>query len=261
MTLQLKYRAYGEDDRPPVVLLHGLFGSATNWGSVARALATDYRVLVPDLRNHGQSPHHPTHSYAAMADDVLGLLDSHAIARAVIIGHSMGGKVAMHLALRDPQRVSTLGVVDIAPVDYAHDFQDVLDAFDAVDLTRLGNRSDADAQMSERVSEPGLRGFLLQNLVQKSGAWGWRLNLSALATAQAQLVGFPTQPAGARFDGPVALIHGALSDYVLPQHRPRIEAYFPNARFCRVADAGHWVYAEQPKGFLDCLGRILTFAD
>jgi pimeloyl-ACP methyl ester carboxylesterase len=152
---------------------------------------SDYRVLVPDLRNHGQSPHDPVNSYPAMVSDVLGLLDAQGVASANLVGHSMGGKVAMHLALNHPQRVTGLAVVDMSPVDYPHDFDDVLEAFRTVDLATLGNRSDADARMTDKVALPGVRAFLLQNLVKRGGAWAWRLNLDALAACQKDILGFP----------------------------------------------------------------------
>ena len=256
--LELNCKTYGESENPRLLLLHGLFGSATNWGSIARKLAGHYHVLVPDLRNHGQSPHDPEHSYDAMVIDVIGLLDRYDISQAEIVGHSMGGKVAMQLALHHPQRVRELVVVDIAPVTYAHDFQSVLDAFDAVDLLSLKSRVEADAQMADKVPEPGVRAFLLQNLVKGSEGWGWRLNLEALATAQADIVAFPTQSDDAVFAGPVIMIHGEHSDYMLPAYRPQVERYFPAAQFCQVANAGHWVYAEQPQGFLDCLMPFLV---
>lgn len=258
--LELNHRTYGEPTNPTLVLLHGLFGSATNWGSIARGLADRYHVLVPDLRNHGQSPHHDEHSYDAMVADVLGLLDRYGVSQAGLVGHSMGGKVAMHLALNHPQRVRELAVVDIAPVSYSHDFQSVLDAFDAVELIGLKSRAEADAQMADKVVEPGVWAFLLQNLVKGLGGWEWRLNLNALDDAQADIVAFPTQIDGVRFDGPVIMIHGERSDYLLPQYRLEVERYFPSARFCQVGDAGHWVYAEQPQGFLDCLMPFLNGA-
>lgn len=255
---ELHTRILGEPDRPAVVLLHGLFGSSSNWGAVARHLSPDFRVLVPDLRNHGQSPHDPDNSYRAMVADVLALLDAQRVARAILVGHSMGGKVAMHLALKHPQRASGLAVVDMSPVNYSHDFNDVLEAFRAVDLAALGNRSDADAQMASRVTMPGVRAFLLQNLVKRDGAWAWRLNLDALAACQTEILNFPQQPEGTVYAGPAAFIYGELSDYVKPEYGPQIRRLFPAANLCPVPRAGHWVYAEQPQGFLSCLDRFLA---
>lgn len=242
----------------PVVLLHGLFGSAGNWGSVARGLADAYRVVVPDLRNHGKSPHAPEHSYPLLVDDVLRLLDRLGIDSASVVGHSMGGKVAMWLALHHPQRVERLGVVDIAPVDYGHDFDEVFACMRAVRLDRMQSRTDADRQMAGGGVGGGVRAFLLQNVVKGPDGWAWRIDLDALQRAQAAITGFPAVDGGLTFDGPTHFIHGEQSDYVLPGHEDLIRRLFPNARMCPVADAGHWVYADQPSGFRDCLGALLA---
>jgi len=255
MSLPLHLRSYGERGRT-ILLLHGLFGSSANWGSIARQLASDYRVSVPDLRNHGQSPHSPDVSYAAMVDDLLALLPDDGAERPLIVGHSMGGKVAMQLALHHPHRVAGIAVVDMAPVGYRHRFDGVLAAFDAVDLATVGSRGDADAQMSTVIPEPGLRAFLLQNLVKADGQWQWRLNLPALRAGQQQITAFEVAE-DAVYPGPAWFIHGAKSDYLLPEHRPQIERLFPRAEICTVADAGHWVYAEQPQGFAECLQGFL----
>mgnify|MGYP001548491800 len=256
--LELNTKTYGEQAGPAVVLLHGLFGSSTNWGTVARHLAQNYCVLVPDLRNHGQSPHDPDCSYRAMTDDVLGLLDAQGRDSAILVGHSMGGKVAMHLALNNPDRVDGLVVVDMAPVSYAHDFQDVVDAFRAVDLAAIRNRSDADTQMAAFITLQGVRAFLLQNLVKRPGGWAWRINLDALATAQDEITGFPSQAEDVVFERPAGFIYGELSDYVKPSHEPEIRRLFPAASLCPVVGAGHWVHAEQPQSFMACLDAYLS---
>lgn len=255
--LELYTRISGDPGQPTVVLLHGLFGSSANWGAIARHLAARHRVLVPDLRNHGQSPHHRDNAYPAMAGDVLALLDHQQIDKAILVGHSMGGKVAMHLALEYPQRVEGLAVVDMSPVRYARDFETVLDAFRAVELAEISSRADADLQMAPYIAASGVRAFLLQNLVKVPDGWAWRMNLDALAAAQAQITGFPEQPAGAAFEGPASFVYGELSDYVTPAYEPVIRRLFPNASLCPVANAGHWVYADQPEGFLACLETFL----
>lgn len=256
----LNIREYGDASAAPLVLLHGLFGSAANWGTVARALAPRYRVIVPDLRNHGQSPHHPVHDYPSMVGDLVETLDGLRIDRALLVGHSMGGKVAMHLALQYPARVAGISVVDMAPVAYQHSFDAVLAGFSAVDLAALRDRADADRQMATRIAGKGVRAFLLQNLVKQPDGWVWRLDLDTLAAAQRAITGFPEPPPGTRYDGPAAFIHGELSDYVRPSHRPRIRELFPQARLCQVAEAGHWVYADRPQGFSDCLDDFLARA-
>jgi esterase len=180
------------------------------------------------------------------------------IGAATLVGHSMGGKVAMHLALTAPARVARLAVVDMAPVRYTHDFDAVLAAFDAVDLGAIGSRADAEAAMAARIDLPGLRAFLLQNLVRDAaGAWQWRLNLPALRRAQPGLLGFPDVPAGVNYAGPVRFIHGERSDYLQPAYEARIRELFPSASLCTVAGAGHWVYAEVPDGFMECLRPLL----
>jgi pimeloyl-ACP methyl ester carboxylesterase len=255
--IPLHTRGFGSTGQPVVVLLHGLFGSSANWGSIARRLELRYRVLVPDLRNHGQSPHHRDSSYDAMAADVLALFDAEGVDQATLVGHSMGGKVAMHLALNQPRRVAGLAVVDMAPVRYTHDFEPVLAAFRAVDLATIHGRADADRQMAARIRGGGVRAFLLQNLVKGPEGWAWRANLEALAAAQRQITGFPEQPEAARYEGPASFIYGDLSDYVTPAHEAQIRRFFPRASLCPVAHAGHWVYADQPQAFQACLEALL----
>lgn len=255
--LDLNVKRFGESDSPVLLMLHGLFGSSVNWTSIARGLADRYRLIVPDLRNHGQSPHDSRHDYPAMVADLLRLLDAERVERVALVGHSMGGKVAMQLALHHRDRVDGLAVVDMAPVSYTHDFQVVLDGFAAVDLAAVTNRADADRQMAARVELPGVRAFLLQNLVKQGDDWGWRMNIDALAAAQSVITGFPEQPADARYEGPCSFIYGELSDYVTPGYEPVIKGYFPAASLCPVSGAGHWVYAEQPQGFASCLARFL----
>lgn len=241
----------------PVVLLHGLFGSARNWGSVARRLADNHDVIVPDLRNHGDSPHHPTHAYQDMVDDTVALLDTLDIESASMVGHSMGGKVAMLMALRHPQRVRRLAVVDIAPVTYGHDFDAVFAAMRSVDLAHVRNRAEADQQMRHEDVGDGVRAFLLQNLVSENGTWRWRLNLDGLEQAQEAVTGFPATAPDLAYRGVSHFIYGALSDYVQDAFMGRIRQLFPAARMCPVADAGHWVYAEQPQAFTRCLDEFL----
>lgn len=255
--LTLHTRVHGEPGRPPVVLLHGLFGSSANWGTVARRLAERHHVLVPDLRNHGQSPHDPDCPYPAQADDVLGLLDRHGLTRVTLVGHSMGGKVAMHLALTRPERVGALAVVDISPVRYTHDFAAALAGFRAVDLASIDSRADADRQMAALVDAPGVRAFFLQNLVKAADGWRWRVDLDAIDAAQAQITDFPDPGADVAYAGTTAFIHGTRSDYVSAADLPTIRRLFPAATLCPVDGAGHWVFADQPQGFMSCLEGFL----
>lgn len=250
-------REYGEREtgKTPFVLMHGLFGSSSNWGRVAGYLSEREYLLVPDLRNHGRSFHADEMSYEVMRDDLIKLLDHFEIEKAVLIGHSMGGKVAMHTALSQSDRVNAVAVVDIAPVTYSHDFDQVFDAFRGVDVASLGDRREADARMAMEIPNPGVRAFLLQNLVRQGDQWAWRANLSALEASGREIAYFP--PSKTPFAGPCAFIHGSRSDYVLPEHHQTISRYFTDNEFCKVQGAGHWVYAEQPDKFQACLESFI----
>lgn len=260
--MRLHYREYGSysDQHPTLILLHGLLGSSSNWHSLARGLAGRFHLLVPDLRNHGRSPHDDEVGYPALARDLERLIDEQGLESVLLIGHSMGGKAAMWLALERPDLVSGLVVVDIAPVGYRNRFGEIYQALHAVDQARVGSRAEADAILAGYLAEPGLRQFLLQNLHQVADQagkeWRWRMNLPALASGMAEIVAFP-EPGEARYTGPTLFIHGELSDYLQPDARPIIQRLFPRARVRAVPDAGHWVYAEQPAAFSALLDEFL----
>ena len=256
MTVDLAAQVLGEG--PPLVVLHGLFGSGRNWSGLARKLAERRRVHLLDLRNHGDSPWHDEVGYAAMATDVEAYLDSHGLEQVEVIGHSMGGKTAMTLALARPEQVATLLVVDIAPVAYGHSHEGFAEAMQALDLAAVTRRGDADQALAAAVPDPGIRAFLLQNLVARDGGYAWRLNLAALQAGMAALIGFPPPAPGARYDGPTLFLGGGLSDYIGPEHHAAIDAHFPRAEVDHLPDAGHWVHAEQPAAFLE---RAQAFLD
>jgi esterase len=256
--MELHFREYGDPAAPPVLLLHGLLGSSANWGVVARRLASDYRVVTPDLRNHGRSPHDARMTYPAMAADLLALLDSLGLDSAVLVGHSMGGKAAMWCALEAGDRVSGLVPVDIAPVAYPHRFDTLLRALGAVDLGALAHRRDADEVLARYLPDAALRGYLLQNLVRHQGAWRWRINLAGIRRSIDTLLGFPPAGEDHPYPGPVLLLYGAESDYVSPEVEPRVRGLFPYARLRGVPGAGHWVYAERPDAFLQALQGFLS---
>ena len=226
----------------PVVVLHGLYGSARNLNGLARALAASHQVLSMDLRNHGDSAHDAAMDYPAMAADVLETMDAHGVPCAAIAGHSMGGKVAMRLALQAPERVSRLVVADIAPVAYPSHFGGFTRAMLAVPPS--ASRSEADAQLAPDVPEAALRGFLLHNF--RPGL-GWRIGLANIAAALPDIETWPE--ASGIFNGPVLFVTGARSGYVSAEHRPVILRLFPAARFVSLKDAGHWLHAEQPAVF------------
>lgn len=255
MAVALSYKSEGTAG-PAVVILHGLLGSSSNWRSIARRLAVRHRVFCPDLRNHGDSPHVHGMSYAAMAEDVLAFLDARGIDAATIIGHSMGGKTAMRLALDAPRRVGRLVVVDIAPAESRHDHLPTLAAMAAVDLRRVTRRADADAMLAGAIPEPGMRQFVLQNLVSAPSGFEWRVNIPAIEAGMGDLLDFPVDAAATPYAGPTLFVRGALSDYVGPEHEPGIRALFPHAEIVTIEGAGHWVHAEQPARFLAALGEL-----
>jgi pimeloyl-ACP methyl ester carboxylesterase len=262
------------DAGPPVVFVHGLFGQGKNWTTVAKGLADRHRVTLLDLPNHGHSPWTDRVDYVDMARlvaDELEQLDE----PATLVGHSMGGKVAMQLALRRPELLRALVVVDVAPTAYpesggrtddpdeeASPFGAYIAAMRAVDLDQLKTREDAEAALRGVVPSRMVRSFLLQSLVREglgtAGGWRWRLNLEALARDLGHLRGFPEPPPGATFDGPVLWVAGANSTYVLPEDRARMDELFPATRLVRIKNAGHWVHSEQPEVFLETLRRFLA---
>jgi esterase len=256
MTLELAHDAFGESG-PPVVILHGLLGAARNWTSIAKELAASRRVFALDLRNHGRSPWAGTMSFDEMAGDVAALIERHGLGAVTLIGHSLGGKVAMRLALTRPELIERLVVVDVAPVAYAHSFGPFVEAMRQVDLSAVARRSDADLQLQSSIPDPMLRNFLLQNLVKTDAGFVWRVNLEALAANMDELLGFPTPAADAAYGGPTLFIAGGRSQYVQPEHWPLIERLFPKIEHVVIAGAGHWLHAERPAEFLAAVRRFL----
>ena len=241
----------------PALVLHGLFGSGTNWRSIARRLEPRLECHLVDQRNHGRSPHARGMAYPALAADVLAYLDAHGINRAGIIGHSMGGKAAMTLALTAPERVRWLVVADIAPASSPSDHRPVLDALRALPLEFLATRGAADAALAPALPDPGLRQFLLQNLVSEGTRLRWRIDLAAISEALPDLTGFPPTTRGAVYEGPTLFLRGDRSDYVAHRHEPRIRTLFPFATIATIEDAGHWLHAEQPAAVVARLERFL----
>lgn len=228
----------------PLLIVHGLYGSGRNWGVIARRLSDRWRVLTPDMRNHGDSPQTDTHSYPDLAADLAEVIDAHG-GRAHVIGHSMGGKASMMLALTQPDKVASLLVADIAPVAYTHSQIQFIEAMRSVDLDKVEKRSDAVEQLARVVSDKTLQNFFTQSLDLQNKRW--KLNLDTLAAEMPKILGFPE--VSGRYDGPTLFLTGGLSDYVRPEHRDRIRALFPHARFARMPKVGHWLHAEDPRGF------------
>ena len=258
MPLELSADEFGSG--LPVAILHGLFGSGRNWRSVAQHLAPRHRVLTFDLRNHGASPRADGMSYGKMVDDLQASLRARGIERAALLGHSMGGKVAMLMALLHPGEVDRLVVVDIAPAANPPTLLAYVRAMRAADLRGVRRRSEADLQLAEAVPDPAERAFLLQNLVIGENPARWRLNLEAIERGFSQIVGFPDLPAGTVYPGPALFVAGARSNYIQPEHEPLIRHLFPQARIAHIEGAGHWVHAEQPQAFLQAIAPFLAVA-
>ncbi|MGX5913857.1 alpha/beta fold hydrolase [Aliidiomarina sp. Khilg15.8] len=243
--MQLNYESTGSGD--PIILIHGLFGDLDNLKSISRELADNYKVVNVDVRNHGQSPHSDDMDYASMADDVLAVADAEGFKRFHLLGHSMGGKIAMEIALRHPDRVDSLIVADIAPVAYDPHHHETLDALCAIDLDNLESRQQADAELAKSIETKGVRQFLLKNLRKEGEHWIWRCNLAALQANYEALTGAPTSDG--QYQGAVLFIRGELSDYVQRSHTDEIATRFPLARAETIEGTGHWLHAEKPQEF------------
>jgi pimeloyl-ACP methyl ester carboxylesterase len=247
-----------------VVFLHGLFGQGRNWTQVGKALgALDrpdrHRVLLVDLPHHGRSGWEDGFDYVRVADQVADVLDPDD--PVALVGHSLGGKVAMVLALRHPELVERLCVVDVAPVAYdsLSQFQGYVAAMRGLDLDSLAGRDDADAALSEAVPDDTVRAFLLQNLRRDGSGWRWQMNLDVLGDDLAVIGGWPEDElAGvAPYPGRVLWIAGARSDYVTPAYAEAMDRWFPRNRLVKVKDAGHWVHSEQQDVFVEVLRHFL----
>lgn len=232
-------------DAPPLLIAHGLYGSARNWGAVAKQMSKTRQVIAVDMRNHGNSPWSDSNTYADMAEDLAQLIGA---GQMDVLGHSMGGKAAMVLALTRPQAVHRLLVADIAPVAYDHTQLPHIAAMQAADFRGVTRRSEADARLAETVTDPALRSFFLQSLDLTVDPPRWRLNLAALGENMPSIMGFPEVPGC--FEAPALFLSGSDSDYVQPTHRSKIKSLFPKAKFAKIPDAGHWLHAERPRAFI-----------
>ena len=248
--MELNFKRFGENGTP-LLILHGLFGNLRNWNWHARELSSNFQVYTLDLRNHGESPHSPHMTYPEMASDVLEFIDRQGLAGVYLLGHSMGGKVAMELALHNPEIVSRILVADIAPIAYGEergDHENVFNGLLSVDPSGLASRTEAEQVLTSHISEPTVRKFLVSNLVKaKVGGYQWRFNLSALHSNYEKLR--EGVQADKPFEKPALFIKGALSNYIEKEDWPTIQQFFPAARIKTVMGAGHWLHAEKPQVF------------
>jgi len=246
--MELFYKTYGQGG-PPLVILHGLLGSGRNWHTVAQRLAPQRRVIVPDLRNHGRSPHSPEHSLLDMAQDVVDLQQRLDAAPAVIMGHSMGGMVAMTLAFHMPEVVHGLIVVDIGPRPHRGGVHQVLAVLSRLDLSAMTGKEQVDAALRADIPSTLVRQFLLTNLVTTPKGLRWRVNLPVLQAFLAESDAYRPAPLDV-YDGPALFIRGGQSDYIRDDDFDLIRHHFPHANIETVANAGHWVHYEAPQALL-----------
>lgn len=251
--MKLYYRELGQGQ--PVVMLHGIFGSSDNWLTSSRMLSSHFHTYALDLRNHGHSPHGEEFDYPTMVADVLAFMEEHQIKDPVVVGHSMGGKVAMNLAVGHPDKVQKLIVVDIAPKQYNMENYVILQALNAIEIDKVTTRQQADDALSQFVPESDVRQFLLKNLQRKpDGGFKWKLNLPAI-TANIAKIGLPLQFEGT-FAKPSLFVRGSRSEYIKNHDFERIRKIFPAAQF-ETLDTGHWVPAEKPNEFVEVITNWL----
>lgn len=266
--MDLFFRKYGSG--PPLIIVHGLYGSSDNWVTIGKELGKRFEVYIPDQRNHGRSLHSDHHNYPLMRDDLLEFMDKHAIEKAILLGHSMGGKTIMFFATAYPERINGLIVVDIAPKSYfsysgesvqAADHNFIIRAMETMDLLKINNREEANRKLSERIKSERVRQFLLKNLTRsKNGIFQWKLNVGVIRKDLIRILeGLnPSEfEHGNQITGfPVLFIRGANSTYILDSDLPFIRKIFPYAEMITIPGAGHWLHAEQP-GLL--VEKVLEF--
>ena len=243
--MSLNYEVQGRGDS--IILIHGLFGSLGNLNCLARYLSKLYQVISIDLANHGESKHCDECTHSSMALDVVALLDELKLVEVSVIGHSMGGKVAMELSSICPDRIKSLVVIDIAPVAYDNRHTHIFRALSLIDLRQLKSRQDAEVVLFQAGIDAQTSSFLLKNLVCVDGGYKWRCNFSSIEKSYADLLDGPKSKA--QFLGPVIFVKGGLSDYILPEHEPVIKRLYPKAVIEVMDGVGHWVHAEKPAAF------------
>ena len=257
-TLTLYSRKVGENG-PDFVVLHGLFGSGKNWRSFAGSLEEDFQVWTLDARNHGDSPHADSMSYQQMAEDVVRFFDGNELENVILLGHSMGGKTAMQLALQFPDRIAALIVVDIAPVCYDHQQKQLklIEAMQGLHLEAEMSRSDIEKKLALKIPEKRLLSFLMTNLYRQNGQFQWRIGLEQIAAGMPYLLNYPE--VNSVFEGPVQFIGGENSAYLKFEYHALIRKKFPESRITMLKNCGHWLHVEQPAAFQKTVNEFLRY--
>ena len=257
-TLTLYSRKVGENG-PDFVVLHGLFGSGKNWRSFAGSLEEDFQVWTLDARNHGDSPHADSMSYQQMAEDVVRFFDGNELENVILLGHSMGGKTAMQLALQFPDRIAALIVVDIAPVCYDHQQKQLklIEAMQGLHLAAEMSRSDIEKKLALKIPEKRLLSFLMTNLYRQNGQFQWRIGLEQIAAGMPYLLNYPE--VNSVFEGPVQFIGGENSAYLKFEYHALIRKKFPESRITMLKNCGHWLHIEQPAAFQKTVNEFLRY--
>lgn len=261
MSFQLHHQVYSHSENAPwVVLIHGLFGNLDNLTVLRKPLSEHFNVITLDLPDHGESPHVNAFTMALCVEGITALLNKYNVPTAHLVGHSLGGKAAMMTALLSPERVTSLVVIDIAPVNYPPHHQTIFKALRLVDLSQVQSRKDADKQLQSGIEEAGVRQFLLKSLYQtEAGNWQWRFNLAGLESNYSNISEF-NAPENACYQGPVTFIKGGNSDYIRREHQSAIAALFPHAKARIVEGTGHWLHAEKPQVVAKLVERALLTA-
>ena len=268
--MKLFFQKMGEG--PVLIILHGLYGLSDNWLSFARKFSENFTVYLVDQRNHGRSPHSPDHSYALMSADLVELMNSEHIEKAYLMGHSMGGKTAMHFAAMWPDKLLGLIVVDIAPAGYATTTEyspqaithlNIVNTLQSIDLKQFTSRTEISDELAKTIPNTAIRQFLMKNIHREhDGSFRWKLNVDAISKSLPAMMGpvglDKILPDRSIREFPILFIRGGRSNYLLPEHYPEIKKYFPGAEIETIPGAGHWVHADQPEKFLTIVLQFLN---
>ena len=254
--MQLHFQNFGQG--PPLIILHGLFGSLENWHSISQKLAADFQVFAVDQRNHGRSSHAPGMNYQLMAEDLKEFLANQQLGAINLLGHSIGGKTAMLFALTYSELVQKLIIVDIAPRAYSDRHREILNALSSLNLSSFKSRAQMESQLAPSIPDLAVRRFLLKNIKRdQEGAFYWQMNLPTIEANYARLSEAISSQRS--FEKPTLFIRGERSNYIRAQDLPVIEKLFPQVKYCKIAAAGHWVHAEAPEPFLRTVREFLSY--